>query len=138
MSIKGSDAKTVEAIVTDNLPVYITFGMGDFLILKSTGLNYLCFAGDGAAKNSPYTEYIKKRVGNRIIRLISDNDHSGKQTAKYLRKYGFTVEVIDWNRFGSLSKPKMDLRDVAGIIASRGGDLNDLKELLETKEMYVC
>ena len=138
MSIKGSDAKTVEAMATDDSHIYVTFGMGDFLILKSTGLNYMCFAGDGAAKNSPYVEYMQKNIDNRVIRLIADNDHSGRQTARYLRRYGFTVEMIDWNKFGSLSKPKMDLRDITGVIASRGGNLNDLKELLETKEMYVC
>jgi hypothetical protein len=137
MSVKGSDAKTVESFVTDNSPVYVTFGMGDFLILKSTGLNYMCFAGDGAAKNSPYVEYMKDSVGNKTIHLIADNDHSGRQTIKYLRKYGFTVEMFNWNRLGDLVKLKMDLRDLAGIIKSRGGNLDDLIELLTTKDMYV-
>ena len=137
MSLKGSDAKTIESIVTDDSPVYVTFGMGDFLILKSTGLNYMCFAGDGAAKNSPYVGYMKSKVGNRSIRLIADNDYSGRKTVKYLRSYGFDVEMFDWGRLGDLVKLKMDLRDLAGIIKSGGGNLDDLTELLTTGEMYV-
>jgi len=137
MSLKGSDAKTVEAIVTDDSPVYVTFGMGDFLILKSTGLNYMCFAGDGAAKNSPYIDYMKSKVGQRTIHLIADNDFSGRKTAKYLRSYGFDVKMFDWGRLGDLVKLKMDLRDLAGIIRSRGGNLDDLTELLTTGELYV-
>ena len=137
MSLKGSDAKTVESIVTDDSPVYITFGMGDFLILKSTGLNYMCFAGDGAARNSPYADYMKSKVGSRIIRLIADNDFSGRKTAQYLRSYGFDVKMFDWGRLGDLVKLKMDLRDLAGIIKSRGGNLDDLTELLTTGELYV-
>lgn len=137
MSLKGSDAKTVESIVADDSPVYVTFGMGDFLILKSTGLNFMCFAGDGAAKNSPYMDYIKKKVGDRCIRLIADNDFSGRQTAKYLRSYGFNVKMFDWGRLGDLVKLKMDLRDLAGIIKSRGGNLDDLTELLTTGTLYV-
>jgi hypothetical protein len=124
-------------MIIDDSPVYCTFGMGDFLILKSTRLNYMCFAGDGAAKNSPYAEYMRSQVGGRTIRLIADNDYSGRQTAKYLRKYGFTVESFAWSNLGVLEKPKMDLRDIAGIIRSRGGNLNDLKELLTTKDLYV-
>jgi len=137
MSVIGADAKTVEAFVTDESPVYVTFGMGDFLTLKSTGLNYMCFAGDGAAKNSTYADYMKSKVGNRPIRLIADNDFSGRKTAQYLRSYGFDVKMFDWGRLGDLVKLKMDLRDLAEIIKSRGGNLDDLTELLTTGELYV-
>ena len=137
MSVTGSDSKTVESIVTDGSHVYCTFGMGDFLILKSTGLNFICFASDGAAKNSPYTEFMKSKVGDRTIRLIADNDFSGRQTAKYLKAYGFKVEVFDWQKLGDLAKVKMDLRDLAKVIKSRGGNLSDLIELITTGALYV-
>ena len=119
MSIKGSDSKCCEAQVFNNGYVYSSFGMGDFLLLKSTGLNYLCFGGDGAAKNSPYAEYMQKKIGSRTIRLIADNDESGRSTAGYLRSYGFKTEVFNWKKLGDLSTPKMDLRDLANIVKSR-------------------
>ena len=79
----------------------------------------MCFAGDGAAKNSLYVDYMESKVGNRSIRLIADNDFSGRQTAKYLRSYGFDVKIFDWGRLGDLVKIKMDLRDLAGIVNNR-------------------
>ncbi len=137
MSIKGSDSKVVESLVQDRGPVYTTFGMGDFLLLKSTGLNYMCFGGDGASRNSPYVNYMKAKVGTRDIRLIADNDSSGKSTADYLRSYGFTVKVFNWKKLGELAKPKMDLRDLAWVIKSRDGDFSHITELISKKDLYV-
>lgn len=135
MSIKGSDSKNVESMVFNENPIYTTFGIGDFLLLKSTGLNYMCFAGDGGAKNSPHKKYMECSVGNRTIRLIADNDSSGQETVNYLRSYGFKVKVFGWKQLGDLAEPKMDLRDLAKMIKSRGGNLSDLKELI-TQEIF--
>ena len=135
MSVKGSDSKTVESIVTNNSAVFCTFGMGDFLILKSTGLNYMCFAGDGGAKNSPYVEFMKNQVGSRKIRLIADNDPSGQKTACYLRKYGFDVKVFDWNLLKK-AENKMDLRDLAWQLKNFGGDIDTLKNLITRGDLY--
>ncbi len=135
MSVKGSDAQTVEARIFNDGPIYSTFGMGDFLLLKSMELNYLCFGGDGAVKNSTHTKYIKNKVGNRTIRVIADNDVSGRETASYLKSYGFTVETFQWKKLGELARPKMDLRDLGNIIKSEGGTLSDLKQLI-TGEIY--
>ncbi len=131
MSTKGSDAKCVESMIfDDNAPIYATFGMGDFLLLKSMRINYLCFGGDGAVKNSPHIKYIQNAVGTRVIRVIADNDVSGRETALYLKSYGFKVETFNWKKLGELAKPKMDLRDLAWIIKSEGGELEDLKRLI--------
>ncbi len=135
MSIKGSDAKNVESQVMDDSPVYVTFGMGDFLILKSAGLNYMCFAGDGGARNSPYTNYMKNRIGSRDIRLIADNDESGKKTVGYLKKYGFKVKAFNWSYLKS-EEEKMDLRDLAWQVKDHGGDLNILNEIITRGELY--
>ncbi len=136
MSIKGSDSKCVESMVMDAGPVYTTFGMGDFLTLRSMGLNYMCFGGDGASKNSPYVEYMKAKVRTREILLIADNDTSGNGTADYLRSYGFTVKVFNWKKLGELAKPKMDLRDLGWMFKSEGGELEDLKKLITQGKMY--
>ncbi len=136
MSIKGSDSKCCESQVFSTDYVYTTFGMGDFLLLKSMNLNYLCFAGDGAVKNSPHIQFIQNKVGTRTIRVIADNDKSGRETASHLRSYGFTVEVFNWKKLGGLAKPKMDLRDLGWIIKSEGGELNDLKKLITQGAIY--
>lgn len=135
MSIKGSDSKNFEYMISNDSPVYATFGMGDFLLLKSTGLNYMCFAGDGGAKNSPYIEVMKKKVSSREIRLIADNDPSGQKTAGYLRKYGFKVKVFDWGLLKKAEK-KMDLRDLAWQLKNFGGDINTLKNLITRGDLY--
>ncbi len=135
MSIKGSDSKNIESVTLNENPIYSTFGMGDFLLLKSTGLNYLCFAGDGGAKNSPYVEFMKKQVGSREIRLIADNDPSGQKTASYLRKYGFDVKVFDWNLLKK-AENKMDLRDLAWQLKDLGGNINTLKNLITRGNLY--
>ena len=136
MSIKGSDSKCCESMIFNDGPVYVTFGMGDFLLLKSMNINYLCFGGDGAVRNSPHTQYIKSEVGTRTIRVIADNDVSGREAASYLKSYGFKVEVFDWKKLGELVKSKMDLRDLAFIIKSEGGELNDLKEFIIKDKHY--
>ncbi len=135
MSIKGSNSKNFEYMMLNDSYIYSTFGMGDFLLLKSTGLNYMCFAGDGAAKNSPYTELMKNKVGSREVRLIADNDPSGQKTAGYLRKYGLKVKVFDWNLFKKAEK-KMDLRDLAWQLKDLGGDIDTLTNLITRGNLY--
>ena len=134
MSVKGTDGKTVESMAPhSNAPVYCTFGVGDFLLLKSTGLNYLCFGGDGAAKNSPHIEFIKNKVAGKTVRLIADNDPSGKKTIGYLQSMGLEVEVFDWDQLQEV-KQKMDLRDIAWMVDSVGGGLSDFTNFI--KEAY--
>ncbi len=137
MSVKGTDAKTVESMTDGAGDIYCTFGAGDFLLLKSTGLNYLCFGGDGAAKNSPHIEFIKKKVAGRTVRLIADNDASGAKTKGYLEDMGLKVEVFDWRQLGALAKPKMDLRDISWMIYNNGGDLPDLTRFISKEADYV-
>ncbi len=130
MSVHGSDGKAVECMALHPGPVYCTFGMGDFLLLKSTGLNYLCFGGDGSAKNSPYSQYIVKKAQGRIIRLVADNDPSGGRTADYLRDMGLRVVTYDWKQM-KRAKEKMDLRDIAWMVKNMGGDMDDFTRYLE-------
>ncbi len=135
MSIKGSNSKNFEYMMLNDSYVYATFGMGDFLLLKSTGLNYMCFAGDGGAKNSPYIELMKKKVSSREIRLIADNDPSGQKTAGYLRKYGFKVKVFEWD-FLKKAEKKMDLRDLGWQLKNLGGDIDTLKNFITRGDLY--
>ncbi len=136
MSITGSDGKAVEANAPKDGPLYCTFGMGDFLLLKSTGLNYLCFGSDGSAKNSPHKQYITDTAAGRTIRLIADNDDSGKKTAAYLKEMGLNVVEYQWNQLQA-NKPKMDLRDIGWMIKNKGGNMNDFIEYLEKDAYYV-
>ena len=129
-TIRGSDAKTVECMVYDNGPVYCVCGTGDMLLLKSTGLNYLAFAADGAARNSLHREYIKAKVADREIRLIADNDESGSKVAEYLKDMGLKVRTFNWDAIKD-AKEKMDLRDLAYKIAGLGGDAKTIEELLK-------
>ncbi len=132
--IKGSDSKTVESMTPYDSYVYSTFGMGDFLLLKSTRLNYLCFGSDGAVKNTPHIEYIKDMVGKRTLRVIQDNDQSGRSVIRALRSMGLHVQAFVW---GKHAKPKMDLRDIGFAIKQAGGDIDNLIKEITKGERYV-
>lgn len=135
-SIKGSDAKTVESMVFDDGPVYCVCGTGDFLILKSMGINYMAFAADGSSRNSHHKVFMINKVDNRHIRLIADNDASGKKVATYLMAYGFKVKIFNWSAI-KVAEKKMDLRDLAWKVKELGGDITTLKQLITNKDIYV-
>ena len=127
--VKGSDSKTVEIATFNNDTVYCVCGTGDFLVLKSTGLNYMAFASDTGAKNSHHRKYIQEKIGNRKVKLIADLDSSGFKVKSYLEAYDISVELFNWSKI-NIAKKGADLRDIAAKVKESGGDINTLKDII--------
>ncbi len=130
MSFEGTDSKSFEARVTNGNVVFATFGMGDFLQMKSTHLNFIAFAGDSSIKNNHYAELIKSKIGNCLVLVIGDNDVSGQKTIAGFQALGLNAVLFKW----SPSAPaKADVRDIAKVIKAQGGTIHDLEAYLMSK-----
>ncbi len=121
ISFKGANSKLFESRISNDKPVYISFGMGDFLTLKSTSLNFICFGPDSAIKNNPHEAEIKKIIGDRDVIVFPDNDESGKKVITALR------DVI--------GKPILVAQHLPSVPASF--DLRDFAKTFDTQEEFV-
>jgi predicted phosphodiesterase len=130
MSVPGSDSKSFEIRVLNHRPVFAVFGMGDFLVIKSTSLNFIAFGGDGSIKNNHYAEIIKTKIGKRLILVIGDNDDSGQSTIDGFLKLRLNAKLFKWPKSTPL---KADLRDLSTLIQQQGGDIDDLEQYLYSK-----
>ncbi len=130
MSFEGTDSKSFEARVKNDNVVIATFGMGDFLQMKSTHLNFIAFAGDSSIKNNHYADLIKSKIGKRLVMVIGDNDDSGQKTLAGFKALGLNAILFKW----SPSAPaKADVRDIANVIKAQGGTIHDLEAYLMSK-----
>ena len=111
MSFKGSTSKGYEKRINGDGDVYITFGMGDFLTLKSTSLNYVCFGGDNAVKNNPYAKEISSAIGDRRVIVFQDNDPSGEVTVDNVKE--MLERDVHYVVHPEEFKAKGDIRDLA-------------------------
>ena len=135
--LKGCDSKCVEGITFNSEPIYVVFGAGDFILLKSLGVNFLGFFSDGAIKNTPHEEYIKNKIGKRIVRIIADNDDSGQNVISSFSEMKFQVEVFNWSLFNSaISKEKADLRDLGHFVKNNSGGIDDLTSFITNNKYY--
>ena len=135
--LKGCDSKCVEGMTFNSNPIYVVFGAGDFVLLKSLGINFLGFLSDGAIKNTPHEDYIKSKVGKRIVRIIADNDESGHSVIFSFLEMKFDVEVFNWSLFSdAIAKDKADLRDLAYFVKANNGDFDDLVNFVTNDKYY--
>lgn len=130
MSLKGSDSKSFEARIVNENTVYGVFGMGDFLVMKSTNLNFIAFGGDGSIKNNHYAELIKSKIGNRLVVVIGDNDKSGQSTLEGFIQLKLNAVLFPWP---PSAPEKVDVRDIANVIKEQDGDIYDLESYLTSK-----
>jgi len=130
MSVPGSDSKSFELRVVNYKPVFAVFGMGDFLVIKSTSLNFIAFGGDSSIKNNHYEEIIKNKISKRVVIVIGDNDDSGQDTINGFKKLRINAKLFKWSDETPL---KADLRDLAKLIQDQNGDIDDLEQYLYSK-----
>lgn len=142
--LKGSDAFAYEALPAgEDGFVYAVFGAGDFLTAKILGLRYLAFGSDIAiSKNSSKIESFKSTInagGKRPtkIRLIFDNDDSGRRTIESFAEKGFDVYPFTWSAaFPNLDTKKWDLRDIGNHFEKLGFSAEDVYEFVTDSRFY--
>lgn len=142
--LKGSDAFAYEALPAgqDGF-IYAVFGAGDYLTAKILGLRYLAFGSDIAiSKNSSKIESFKSTInagGKRPtkIRLIFDNDDSGRKTIESFAEKGFEVYPFEWSTaFPNLDTKKWDLRDIGNHFKKLGFDSEDVYDFVTDSRFY--
>ena len=70
------------------------------------------------------------------VRLIHDNDDSGRSTVQSFIDNGFKIEVFNWSLLKDVDTHKWDLKDLVYYLKDLGQDEDGIVEFLENKNNY--
>ena len=110
--------------------VFISFGIGEAIILKQQGLNYISFGSDsGWQNNSKFNEIISKIPSNKEIVILQDNDTDIKdKLVNPLYTHILSINnslTVKYFEHEPTAKRGTDLRDILNQLVSTGSIKNN-------------